>query len=90
LVDDIDDRVTNSIDANAVSITTTYDNLGRMLNRTYPDSGVEKWGYEPLIRRYIEANPTAGECWRCGRWRASAVVGASGKTFNASILPGPE
>lgn len=42
---DIDDRITNSIDANNVSVNMTYDNLRRILTRTYPDSGVEKYGY---------------------------------------------
>jgi RHS repeat-associated protein len=38
-------RTTNSTDANSVTITTTYDNLGRALTRTYPDTGVESFGY---------------------------------------------
>ena len=42
---DIDDRVTNSIDANNVSVGKTYDNLYRLLARSYPDGGVEKFGY---------------------------------------------
>ncbi len=42
---DADDRVTNNIDADNVSVATTYDPLGRVLTRTYPDSGVEKYGY---------------------------------------------
>ena len=42
---DILDRATNTVDANGVSIATTYDNLNRPLNRSYPDSGVEHWGY---------------------------------------------
>jgi RHS repeat-associated protein len=42
---DIDDRATNSIDANGVEVDSTYDDLGRVLTRTYPDSGVERFGY---------------------------------------------
>ncbi|HKW30123.1 MAG TPA: RHS repeat-associated core domain-containing protein [Verrucomicrobiae bacterium] len=42
---DILDRATNTVDANGVSVATTFDNLNRPLNRTYPDSGVEHWGY---------------------------------------------
>jgi RHS repeat-associated protein len=42
---DILDRVTNSVDANSVAINTTYDNLDRPLTRTYPDTGVERFGY---------------------------------------------
>ena len=42
---DILDRATNTVDANGVSVATTYDNLNRPLNRSYPDNGVEHWGY---------------------------------------------
>ena len=42
---DILDRVTGSVDANGVSISTAYDQLNRPLTRSYPDSGVEKLGY---------------------------------------------
>jgi RHS repeat-associated protein len=42
---DVDDRITNSLDSNNVAIGSTYDNLGRILTRSYPDGGVEKWGY---------------------------------------------
>ena len=42
---DLEDRTTNSIDANGVSVVMTYDNLGRMLTRSYPDGGIEKYGY---------------------------------------------
>jgi RHS repeat-associated protein len=42
---DILDRVTNSVNADGVSINMTYDNLGRPLTRSYPDNGVEQFGY---------------------------------------------
>jgi len=42
---DIRDRLTNSVDANNVSINMTYDAVGRILTRSYPDNGVEKFGY---------------------------------------------
>jgi RHS repeat-associated protein len=42
---DIKDRLTNSVDANGVSVGMTYDNLNRLLTRSYPDNGVEKFGY---------------------------------------------
>ena len=42
---DIVDRATNTVDANGVSVGMTYDNLDRLLTRSYPDSGVEHWGY---------------------------------------------
>jgi RHS repeat-associated protein len=39
------DRATTVVDANAVTVTMTYDNLRRPLTRTYPDTGVERFGY---------------------------------------------
>ena len=42
---DIRDRRTNSVDANGVSINTTYDTLSRILTHGYPDGGVERFGY---------------------------------------------
>src|SRR5207249_3979907 len=32
-------------DANGVTVTNTYDNLGRLLTRTYPDTGAETFTY---------------------------------------------
>ena len=46
---DILDRVTNTVDANGISISTTYDNLNRTLKRSYPDMGVEGFGYTANI-----------------------------------------
>jgi RHS repeat-associated protein len=46
---DIKDRVTNSVDANGVSVGMAYDNLDRPLARSYPDNGVEHWGYTPNV-----------------------------------------
>lgn len=52
---DIDDRVTNSTGANdGVSVGMTYDNSGRLLTRSYPDGGVEHYGYTPNV-----SNPTS-------------------------------
>jgi len=45
LTHDIDDHVTNSVDHNGVSVDMTYDELGRILTRTYPDTGVEQYHY---------------------------------------------
>ena len=42
---DILDRATNAVDANGVTITNTYDNLNRLTARSYPDGGVEKFGF---------------------------------------------
>jgi RHS repeat-associated protein len=41
----INDQTTNSVDANGVSVGMTYDNLHRLRTRSYPDGGVEKYGY---------------------------------------------
>ncbi len=45
MVYDIDDRVVTNIDANGVSVVTTYDNLGETLTRTYPDTSGVMFGY---------------------------------------------
>jgi RHS repeat-associated protein len=42
---DVKDQVTNSVDMNGVSVSTTYDNLGRTVTRSYPDTGTERFGY---------------------------------------------
>jgi YD repeat-containing protein len=42
---DNEDHVTNSMDANGVVIANAYDPLGRILTRSYPDGGVELFGY---------------------------------------------
>jgi len=43
---DVEDRVTTATDANGVTITLTYDGLGRLRTRTYPGGAVEGWGYQ--------------------------------------------
>src|SRR5439155_24261059 len=42
---DVRDRATNMVTADGVSITLTYDALNRVLTRTYPDTGLEKYSY---------------------------------------------
>ena len=63
---DILDRVTGSVDANGVSINTTYDNLDRPLTRSYPDNGVEKWGYTPNVSGYTSHTNQIGNVTLCG------------------------
>src|SRR6266496_2688907 len=41
------DRATNTVDANGVAVTDTFDNLSRLSTRGYPDGGVERFGYSP-------------------------------------------
>lgn len=45
VVYDVLNRATNVIDANGVSVSATFDTLNRPLTQSYPDSGVEKYGY---------------------------------------------
>src|SRR5439155_23177269 len=45
---DIEDRLYSAMDANDVTVTNTYDDLGRLRTRTYPDTGSEKFGYSAL------------------------------------------
>jgi YD repeat-containing protein len=51
---DIEDQPYTVTDANGITVSHTYDNLGRILSRTYPDSGVESFGYTLTI-----AGPTS-------------------------------
>jgi YD repeat-containing protein len=46
---DVLDRPTNVVDANGIAVGYTYDSLSRMLTRSYPDNGVEKFGYTANI-----------------------------------------
>ena len=43
------DRATNQVDINGVVTSITYDSLSRILTRSYPDGGVEHFGYSPDI-----------------------------------------
>ncbi|MGI8966412.1 MAG: RHS repeat-associated core domain-containing protein, partial [Limisphaerales bacterium] len=45
VVYDIENQPIYVTDANGVTVTNSYDALGRLQTRTYPDSGVERFGY---------------------------------------------
>jgi RHS repeat-associated protein len=45
---DIENRMTNSEDANGIVTTNSYDNLHRLLVRGYADGGRERFGYSPF------------------------------------------
>src|SRR5579859_4353559 len=62
---DVDDRVTNSTDANNVSVGITYDNLSRTRTRSYPD-GVEGWGYTANISGPTSYTNQIGNVWLYG------------------------
>jgi RHS repeat-associated protein len=42
---DLEDRPWVVTDINGVTVTNQYDNLGRLASRTYPDGGIEAFGY---------------------------------------------
>ena len=44
---DIEDRPIYVQDGNQVTVTNTYDLLGRLSTRLYPDGGLERFGYSP-------------------------------------------
>ena len=46
---DLHDRPLLTTDANGVTVAYTYDGLGRLRTRTWPDGGVEGFGYTPNI-----------------------------------------
>ncbi|HUA64816.1 MAG TPA: hypothetical protein VME24_03145, partial [Alphaproteobacteria bacterium] len=60
---DIDDRVTNNTDANNVSVGATYDYLDRLLTRSYPDGGIERFGYTPNIPGQTSYTNQATNIW---------------------------
>ena len=60
---DVSNRIIASRDRNGVATANSYDDLGRLMTRTYPDGGMEIWGYAQGI-----ASPTAyvnqlGKVW---------------------------
>jgi RHS repeat-associated protein len=49
VVFDIMDRPVQTTDANGVTVTNTFDPLGRPLSRRYPNGSSESWGYTPNV-----------------------------------------
>lgn len=47
IVYDVLDRALYVTDANGVTITNVYDDLGRLRSRGYPDHGIEQFDYSP-------------------------------------------
>jgi YD repeat-containing protein len=45
---DVLDRVASTVDANGIALTNTYDNLGRLIKKTYPDGNAESYTYSAL------------------------------------------
>ena len=71
---DIEDRATSVTDANGVTVTQTFDNLHRLLTRTYQDTGLERYGYSPggLVKYTNQLNQVT----------SSAEGGAMGSQLN--------
>lgn len=42
---DVEDHATNHVDASGISVAMAYDDLDRLISRTYPDGGVERFAY---------------------------------------------
>ncbi len=62
IVYDIRDQPTSVTDANGVTITQTFDYLGRLLTRTAPDTGVEKYLY--TARGLVGYTNQLSKVWR--------------------------
>ncbi|MCC7375420.1 MAG: hypothetical protein IT581_12265, partial [Verrucomicrobiales bacterium] len=43
---DVEDRIASATDANGVTVTMTYDAVGRPRTLTYPGGAFEAWGYQ--------------------------------------------
>ena len=67
-------RATNSVDANGVTITNTFDNLNRSLTQSYPDGGVEKFGYTLNIAGATSATNQLNLVTRFGFDAASRLI----------------
>lgn len=83
---DIEGNVTNRTDGNGVTIAMTYDALDRIRTRTYPDTGVEAWGYTANISgptSYTNqlSKVTTYAYDKLGRKNTEIIVGLATNTF---------
>lgn len=83
---DLEDNVTSRADANGVTVTSTYDDLDRVRTRTFPDGGVEAFGYTATVSgptSYTNqlAKVTTYAYDKLGRKTTEIVVGLATNTF---------
>jgi RHS repeat-associated protein len=60
---DVANRISQATDANGVTVTNTFDNLDRLRTRTYPDTGVEAFGYTANVRALTSYTNQLGNVW---------------------------
>ena len=63
LVYDVENRVAQATDANGVTVTNTFDDLGRLRTRTYPDTGGEAFGYTVNVSALTSYTNQLGNVW---------------------------
>ncbi len=83
---DIEDRATSSTDQNGLVVSMTYDDLDRLRTRTYPDSGIEAFGYTANISGPTSYTNQISKVttWAYdanGRTTAEIIVGIMTNTF---------
>jgi RHS repeat-associated protein len=88
---DIENRVYKSTDQNGVTVTNTYDNLGRVLTRRYSDGGVESFGYTANISGATThtdpiSNVTTYTYDAAGRKKTDAVAGVYTNSYTYTAI----
>jgi RHS repeat-associated protein len=63
---DVNDLITTETNANGVITSMTYDALHRLTSRTYPDTGVEHFGYTANIPGITSYTNQLGNVWIYG------------------------
>ena len=87
---DDEDRLVYSTDANDVTITNTYDLIGRLTSRGYPVGGVEYFAYSSGVRAMTshtnQVSPDIDACYRAydvaGRKTNEVYVGVATNAFS--------